>query len=117
MSGSSKQHVAFDYALRIAKGTADGAKVVTSGLEALVTAPAPMTWCPDANVSVCVGSATLPFVVVPYNPLPRAVSSVVRIPVGAAAVEVTSANGTVVPSQVSPSDPYDTGACHVQLTH
>lgn len=111
VSGSSKQHVAFDYALRISKGSADGAKVVASGLETLVTAPAPMTWCPDANVSLCVGSATLPFVVVPYNPLPRSVSTVVRIPVATAGVEVTSANGTVVPSQVRPSDPYDLGAC------
>jgi alpha-mannosidase len=110
VTGSSKQHVAYDYALRLSKGVGDAVQLTNRALEVLVQAPAPFAQCPDANVSVCAASATPPFVVVPYNPLPRPAAPVLRIPLGVAAAVVTDANGTVVPSQVTANAPYDLGA-------
>ena len=110
VSGTSKQHVAYDYARRISRGYGDGMGVTNGALEYLIgKTSSPFSQCPDANVSICAASETLPLVVVAYNPLAQAVHSVLRIPVSTSAVSVIDANNTVVPSQVTAAAEFDTG--------
>ncbi|KAF0718247.1 Aste57867_1816 [Aphanomyces stellatus] len=83
VSGTSKQHVAFDYAKRLGRGLAQAESAVNSALQRLL-APAHATYslCWHMNVSACGFTATHSnFSVVVYNPQPFALSVVIRIPV------------------------------------
>jgi alpha-mannosidase len=92
VSGTEMQHVAYDYAARLAAGAAVADAACVKALLALARAPpdTPMQLCRLVNESVCdasIGrsSAGLPFNVVIYNPLSKARDGLpVRIPVAVA---------------------------------
>ncbi len=115
VSGTSKQHVAYDYALRISKGYGDGMNVAADALQYLVgKTPAGFSQCPDANVSICASTETLPFVAVVYNQLAQPVSTIVKIPVSTTVVSVLDSNNSVIISQVVDADDYDIGMCSIR---
>lgn len=73
-------------------------------------APTSFTQCPGLNVSVCAPTASLPFIALAYNPLPRHTDTMLVIPVASAGVAVTDAHGNPVQAQVVPTAIYDTSA-------
>jgi hypothetical protein len=104
VSGTSKQHVAYDYAFRLAKGAAIAADTVNSALAQIVTktAAAPdLSQCTLINETICSSTEQFnSFSIVIYNPLARSRSELVRIPVtGPSAYTVYDFAGNVVPSQ------------------
>ena len=109
VSGTSAQHVAYDYAKRIS----DGISAADVGIEYELSqwtvnggdAPT-FTFCPLANISDCpptqaVQSASAAFAIVLYNPIARNRSELVRIPVNST-FTVLKAHGDTVPSQIVP---------------
>lgn len=62
-------------------------------------------------MSVCTSTGALPFVMTAYNPLPREVTTVVKVPVSqtASQLSVLNAAGQQVPFDVLPSPQYDQG--------
>jgi hypothetical protein len=99
VSGTSKQHVANDYARRLARGrlAADGA--ISAALDAL-TGDAGAAWasCDLANVTICpaLEAGTAPVALAIWNTGSQAAAAVrVRVPVAAAAAwTVLGADGT-----------------------
>jgi len=88
VSGTEKQHVAFDYAKRISIGEAECADLINGGISQLATKAGDtptFTQCPLLNESVCDATASLAsgdaVVVVAYNPIHRPRAAVLRIPV------------------------------------
>lgn len=110
VTGTSKQHVADDYARQLAAGAHDAYAGAGAALAAAMNHGKPDSatqWvaCPAMNVSVCAATAqpgTVGMVV--YNPLPRAVTRVVLVPVGSSVVSATNATGGAVTAQVFPAD-------------
>ncbi|XP_071709988.1 alpha-mannosidase At3g26720 isoform X2 [Rutidosis leptorrhynchoides] len=116
VSGTQREHVAADYALRISKGYAEASELVASSLESLTSSRSSSNQeqtvgvfqqCPLLNISYCPASETdLPdgksLVVVTYNPLGWKREEVVRIPVSFDDFIVTDSNGKVVESQILP---------------
>ncbi|ETW07206.1 hypothetical protein H310_01795 [Aphanomyces invadans] len=97
ISGTEKQLVAEDYALRLAEGVASA----TAQLEHLLQAPVEL--CFLANVSVCnrtTSGDSFSFIV--YNHLTSVHTYTVSLPVRATHAVVTLSNGTAVPSAVVP---------------
>ena len=103
VAGTSKQHVAYDYAQRLAKGLAQADAMVNAVLAGMVGgANASFASCPLLNVSLCATQAALPLVVLLYNPLSRSRSELVRLPVNVAGgVRVTDADNATVESAVT----------------
>ncbi|KAF0879033.1 MA2B1 mannosidase, partial [Crocuta crocuta] len=90
VSGTSKQHVADDYARQLAAGW-DPCEVRGENF----------TYCRNLNISVCPLSQTAKnFQVIIYNPLGRKMDWMVRLPVSEHGFVVRDPNGTVVPSDV-----------------
>lgn len=107
VSGTSKQHVAYDYAKRISIGVEQGFAVVAKAISG-GPGPSTMTYCPRLNESVCEptqSAGASGFDVVPFNWLarPRDLSLRIPIPDGWAAAVVTVANGSIVPSTTLPN--------------
>ncbi|KAJ8001680.1 hypothetical protein DPEC_G00171970 [Dallia pectoralis] len=101
VSGTEKQHVANDYARRLADGWARCQVLVSNTLAALSGSVAPRVYCEHLNVSVCpLTESSSQFSVNVYNPLARPVSWWLRIPVNGTAYTVTDADGKTVDSQV-----------------
>lgn len=103
VSGTSKQHVAYDYALQMSKGldTAEGMLAQVSA--ALVGSSTSPVFCRLLNETKCPfteGSTRL--AVVLHNALGQARTALVRLPLATStsAVEVRGYNGTVIPSQL-----------------
>lgn len=107
VSGTSKQHVAYDYAKRIAKGAAVASQLVNAAFSELTakTNTATFAECLLLNESICAISQTSPaFAVVLYNPLARSRHEIVRVPVsGPNAYTVYDAEGNIIVSQTTPS--------------
>ena len=88
VSGTEKQHVAYDYAKRLAKGVALGLEVISNSLKMLGSKISKekmedgfIEFCPLLNISECGPiEKSKQFVTVLYNPLPRLVSYFVRVP-------------------------------------
>ncbi|KAK7395993.1 hypothetical protein VNO78_16658 [Psophocarpus tetragonolobus] len=116
VSGTERQHVASDYALRLSIGYAEAERLVASALASLVKQRLsshrvnPMTdfkQCPLLNISYCPPSeATIVtgknLVIVVYNPLAWKREDVIRIPVSTGQVFVKDFAGKKIESQLLP---------------
>ncbi|CAN9510730.1 unnamed protein product [Ophioblennius macclurei] len=103
VSGTEKQHVANDYARRLASGWQHCQVVVSNGLAVLSGSQAERIYCDSLNISVCpITESSKKFSVTVYNPLARPISWPVRLPVNGSAYLVSDAGGKTVDSQVVP---------------
>ncbi|XP_016422265.1 lysosomal alpha-mannosidase-like [Sinocyclocheilus rhinocerous] len=103
VSGTEKQHVAYDYARRLATGWAHCEVLVRNSLAVLSGSESPRVFCENLNISVCpLTESSQKFSMNVYNPLGRTVSWPVRLPVNGSLYSVTDTNGKAVDSQVVP---------------
>uniref|UniRef100_A0A3P9MSJ1 Alpha-mannosidase n=2 Tax=Poecilia reticulata TaxID=8081 RepID=A0A3P9MSJ1_POERE len=103
VSGTEKQHVADDYAKRLAKGWQHCQVLVSNSLASLTGSSAERIYCDYLNVSVCpLTESSSKFSLSVYNPLGRSVTWPVRLPVNGTAYAVTDAQGKPVDCQVLP---------------
>ncbi|KAI3500943.1 hypothetical protein L1887_36772 [Cichorium endivia] len=116
VSGTQRQHVAADYAMRISIGYADAEKVVAESLAFLTSSRSSDSYeksvgtfqqCPLLNISYCPPSEAVyangkSLVVVVYNPLGWKREEVVRIPVSSNELIVKSSDGKEIESQILP---------------
>ncbi|GKV17421.1 hypothetical protein SLEP1_g27935 [Rubroshorea leprosula] len=116
ISGTSKQHVADDYAKRLSIGYDEAAQMVEMSLACIMESSSktgcrsPTTkfqQCPLLNISYCPSSEVglsngKSLVVVVYNPLGWKREDVIRIPVIDEKVTVKDAGGKVIESQLLP---------------
>uniref|UniRef100_A0A8C5FYJ7 Alpha-mannosidase n=1 Tax=Gouania willdenowi TaxID=441366 RepID=A0A8C5FYJ7_GOUWI len=105
VSGTEKQHVANDYARRLANGWLHCQVVVSNSLAALSGSSAERLYCDNLNISVCPLTESIAtrfqlFSVTVYNPLARSVASAVRLPVNGSVYIVLDAGGKSVDCQV-----------------
>jgi len=108
VTGTEKQHVAYDYARRLSKGFDECDIVTETALNKLMmkekTSPAlAINSCLLLNISQCeVLENQDTFVVTLYNPLSRQVSRYVRLPVTQASYSVLDPQGKPVVAQMLP---------------
>nr|XP_046229733.1 lysosomal alpha-mannosidase [Scatophagus argus] len=103
VSGTEKQHVANDYAKRLANGWQHCQVLVSNSLAALSGSSAERIYCDNLNISVCpLTESSKKFSVNVYNPLARPVTWPVRLPVNGTAYAVSDASGKSVDCQVVP---------------
>ncbi|XP_068607078.1 lysosomal alpha-mannosidase [Brachionichthys hirsutus] len=103
VSGTEKQHVANDYARRLANGWQHCQVLVSNSLAALSGSSAQRIFCDNLNISVCpLTESSKKFSVNVYNPLARPVTWPVRLPVNGTAYVVSDASGRSVECQVVP---------------
>ncbi|XP_066127525.1 lysosomal alpha-mannosidase isoform X2 [Saccopteryx bilineata] len=101
VSGTSKQHVADDYARQVAAGWGPCEVLLSNALALLSGSKEEFIFCRNLNISLCPLSQTSKnFQVTIYNPLGRKVDWMVRLPVGKNIFLVKDPSGTVVPSDV-----------------
>lgn len=105
--GTEKQHVAHDYAQRLAKGVYECQKVVNDAYNRLLPkgnnkAPGQL-YCNLLNISKCDHTENYKqFVTTIYNPLGRNVTSWIRLPVIGKAYTVIDPYGYTVTAQIIP---------------
>lgn len=116
VSGTQRQHVAADYALRISIGYKEAEKLVASSLASLVEEISSIRQgnvltsfeqCPLLNISYCPPSEAVLadgkiLVVIVYNPLGWKREEVIRIPVSSEKVVVRDSSGKEIESQLLP---------------
>ena len=108
VAGTERQHVAYDYAQRIAKGMAGAYRTLDEALSRLSangSAEVAFHSCPLLNVSICptIRQASDNFTVLLYNPQARGRLESVTLPIYTVTdVTVTDSAGRVVPSEVVP---------------
>ena len=108
VSGTERQHVAYDYAMRIAKGMDTAYRTIDSALSQLAangTAVVDFHSCPMLNLSIClpIQKAGDAFTVIVYNPQARPRVDLLTLPLYTATnVTVTNSAGRVVQSEVVP---------------
>lgn len=107
VSGTEKQAVAYDYAMRLSRGNYECQKVVNDAYKKLFPkqkeVPPNQMFCNLLNISMCQATENnKQFTMTVYNPLGRAVSHWVRLPVIGKSFVITDPNGKSVPSQVLP---------------
>ncbi|XP_023670401.1 lysosomal alpha-mannosidase [Paramormyrops kingsleyae] len=103
VSGTEKQHVANDYAKRLATGWAHCEPLVSNALTTLSGSENQQTYCLNLNISVCpVSEGQDEFSLTVYNPLSRSVSWAVRLPVNGSRYSVSDPSGRAVECQVIP---------------
>ncbi|XP_075758546.1 lysosomal alpha-mannosidase [Pelodiscus sinensis] len=103
VSGTEKQHVANDYAKRLAAGWDTCQVLVSNALASLSGSKENFIYCHYLNISVCpLTESSGTFLVILYNPLGRPVSWTVRLPVSGASYAVTDPSGQTVPNEVVP---------------
>ena len=103
VTGTSKQHVAYDYARRIALGASVAQLVVGDALASQLQAPASVSFvtCPLLNESVCPETMGQAFQVAVYNPLPHNRTAHLRFPVTLRGVAVIdAASGASIPAEI-----------------
>ncbi|CAK7293605.1 Lysosomal alpha-mannosidase [Vulpes lagopus] len=101
VSGTSRQHVANDYARQLAAGWGPCEVLLSNSLARLSGSKEDFTYCRDLNISVCPLTQTAKsFQVTIYNPLGRNVDWMVRLPVSKRVFDVRDPNGKIVPSDV-----------------
>ncbi|XP_071052267.1 lysosomal alpha-mannosidase [Onthophagus taurus] len=116
ITGTEKQHVAFDYARMLSKGFDECQFITATALSQLVTGHDPnkprydplpeiqFESCLLANVSQCAFTEKENnFIVTVYNPLSRPVDYHVRLPVTGSAYDVLDSNGTKIPRDLIPT--------------
>lgn len=103
VSGTEKQHVANDYAKRLAIGWQHCQVLISNSLAALSNSLAQRTYCNNLNISICsVTESSEKFSVNVYNPLARPVNWPVRLPVNGSSYLVSDARGIPVDCEVIP---------------
>ncbi|KAI4882355.1 hypothetical protein NFI96_027804, partial [Prochilodus magdalenae] len=103
VSGTEKQHVANDYAKKLAEGWAHCQVLISNSLSVLSGSEDPRVFCDRLNISVCpLTEASKMFSVNVYNPLARPVSWWVHLPVNGTTYNVTDSSGSVVDCHVLP---------------
>ncbi|XP_036748766.2 lysosomal alpha-mannosidase isoform X2 [Manis pentadactyla] len=101
VTGTSRQHVANDYARQLAAGWGPCEVLVSNALARLSGSKEDFAFCRELNISVCPLSQTAKrFQVTIYNPLGRQVKWMVRLPVSNHVFVVRDPSGTIVPSNV-----------------
>ncbi|XP_011850339.1 PREDICTED: lysosomal alpha-mannosidase [Mandrillus leucophaeus] len=101
VSGTSRQHVADDYARQLAAGWGSCEVLLSNALARLRGFKDHLTFCRQLNISICPLSQTAArFQVIVYNPLGRKVNWMVRLPVSEGVFVVKDPNGRTVPSDV-----------------
>ena len=107
VAGTSKQHVAYDYAQRLGRGLDAADAMVNSALAMMVGGADELSFssCPLLNVSICSTQQSLPRLLLLYNPLARTRRELVRVPLNVSAdsrlTVVDSRNATVQSQLVS----------------
>jgi hypothetical protein len=111
VTGTELQPVAFDYALGIARGTAQAADTIHTALAQITTESGGLlphfTYCPLANISICPPSQSLSsnesiIVLLIYNPVAHIRSELIHIPVTSPGnCNIRSSTGSV-PVQLAP---------------
>ncbi|XP_042638582.1 lysosomal alpha-mannosidase-like [Orycteropus afer afer] len=100
VSGTSRQHVADDYARQLAEGWKRCEVLISNALTRL-TGFKKFTFCHELNTSVCPLSQTAArFQVIVYNPLGRQVNWMLRLPVRKGNFLVLDPSGQTIPSEV-----------------
>eukprot|EP00456_Euglypha_rotunda_P038373 TRINITY_DN2949_c0_g1_i3.p1 TRINITY_DN2949_c0_g1~~TRINITY_DN2949_c0_g1_i3.p1 ORF type:complete len:782 (+),score=111.62 TRINITY_DN2949_c0_g1_i3:151-2346(+) len=102
VSGTSKQHVAYDYARQLSEG-ANASSTYANGVFAkwLKDPSLSLSYCPKLNESVCsVSQTSSGFAVTIYNSLARARTETIRIPLNNMKVNVFDYKGAAVDFQV-----------------
>ena len=109
VSGTERQHVAYDYTQRIAKGMAVAYRTLDSALSRLAAnGTTPMERfisCPLLNISVCppIRAGTNGFTVIVYNPRAHSRNDSIVLPYyGTTRPTVTDSTGAEVPSELVP---------------
>ncbi|BAT84840.1 hypothetical protein VIGAN_04230300 [Vigna angularis var. angularis] len=116
VSGTERQHVASDYALRLSLGYEEAERLVASALASLVNQRLSshrvnlvtnLQQCPLLNISYCPPSETTlvngkSLVIVVYNPLAWKREDVIRIPISTTHVFVQDSDGKKIESQLLP---------------
>ncbi|KAM1014842.1 hypothetical protein ACFX14_044776 [Malus domestica] len=110
VSGTERQHVAADYAMRLSIGYLQAEKVVASSLAYLSKSESRSgqeQTCPLLNISYCPPSEAVlsngkNLVVVVYNPLGWKREEVIRIPISNEKVTVQDSSGTEIEAQLLP---------------
>ena len=104
VSGTEKQHVANDYAMRLHIGQVECQSVISSSLNKLSFQSKPQNWefCEYLNISVCPPSVTNSFDVMVYNPLARRTNDYITIPVNNGNVTLTDCQGNPQPFDIIP---------------
>ncbi|KAF2301804.1 hypothetical protein GH714_029449 [Hevea brasiliensis] len=116
VSGTERQHVASDYALRLSIGYMEAERLVASSLAFLAESGSSIRQentvtnfqqCPLLNISYCPPSEAIlsdkkSLVVVVYNPLGWKREEVIRIPVSSEKVVVQDSSGREIESQLLP---------------
>ncbi|XP_060071778.1 lysosomal alpha-mannosidase-like [Ylistrum balloti] len=108
ISGTEKQHVANDYAQRLANGINECQMIMNVALSEMLTVgsslgPPQQSFCPLLNISQCwMTENHNPVVVLAYNPLGREVQAYFRIPVIGTNFYVTDKDGTRLDVQFIP---------------
>lgn len=103
VSGTSRQHVADDYARQLSAGWKDCEVLVGNALAQLGGSKKNFSFCRYLNMSQCpLTMREKQFQVTVYNPLARSVTQMVRLPVSSAAYLVKDPNNKAVPSEVVP---------------
>ncbi|XP_075715232.1 lysosomal alpha-mannosidase [Rhinoderma darwinii] len=103
VTGTAKQLVNDDYTLRLYKGWETCQVVISNALSSLTRTKESFTFCNLLNISVCPTTETAKsFNVFLYNPLGRAVTWNVRLPVNGVAYTVKGPSVEAVTSEVTP---------------
>ncbi|XP_076867010.1 lysosomal alpha-mannosidase [Brachyhypopomus gauderio] len=103
VSGTERQHVANDYAKRLAIGWAHCQVLVSNSLAVLSGSDVPRTFCENLNITVCpLSESSEKFSMNVYNPLARPITWSVHLPVNGTLYNVIDPNGQTVDSQVIP---------------
>ncbi|XP_078576535.1 lysosomal alpha-mannosidase-like [Branchiostoma floridae x Branchiostoma japonicum] len=106
VSGTEKQHVAYDYAMRLHAGAVECQEVVSHALAGKMkkgsVEPPAAQFCAYLNVSICPTTEENDhFSVTVYNPLARQVTGhYLRLPVNGQSYTVTAPNGKPVKTQM-----------------
>ncbi|XP_068670671.1 lysosomal alpha-mannosidase-like isoform X1 [Montipora foliosa] len=108
VTGTEKQHVADDYAKRLAIGAVECQALITAVLGKFTVKktgiqPPAMTFCDHLNISVCAESEQKEaFTVTIYNAIARQVSAMIRLPLAVGSMAVYGPQGHPVESQILP---------------
>ncbi|XP_006161046.1 lysosomal alpha-mannosidase [Tupaia chinensis] len=101
VSGTSKQHVAYDYARQLSAGWGPCEVLLSNALARLIGSKEDFSFCRELNISICPFSqGAARFQVIVYNPLGRKVDWMVRLPVSQTAFTVKDPSGKTVHSDV-----------------
>nr|XP_020767608.1 lysosomal alpha-mannosidase [Odocoileus virginianus texanus] len=103
VSGTSRQHVADDYARQLSEGWGPCEVLMSNALAHLSGSKEDFAFCRKLNISICPLTQTAErFQVIVYNPLGRKVDRMVRLPVSKHVYLVRDPGGKTVPSDVVP---------------